>query len=111
MNTAIRKLSTLKTSIENQRKGIIPGDDTSISSKLTLLLSAFNKCAAKTDLYLEKITLNEKDIVVTGDTSSRANTTKLFDIVKNEGFSISNDRDQTVGNRNIFSMSLAIEPK
>lgn len=111
MNTAKKNLNKLKTSIENQRKGIIPGDDTSISSKLTLLLSAFNKCAAKTDLYLEKITLNEKDIVVTGDTSSRANTTKLFDIVKNEGFSISNDRDQTVGNRNIFSMSLAIEPK
>ena len=111
MNTVKKNLDKLKTSIEYQRQGISYGDDTSISSKLTFLLSAFNKCAAKTDLNLEKITINEKNIVVTGDTSSRQNTNKLFDIVKNEGFSISNDRDQTVEGRNTFSMSLAIEPK
>jgi len=74
-------------------------------------LSAFNKCAAQTNLNLEKITINEKDIVVTGDTSSRANTIKLFDVVKNEGFRIPNDRSDTNGNRDVFSMSLAIEPK
>jgi hypothetical protein len=109
MNTAIRKLSTLKTSIEKQRQGIIPGDDTSISSKLTHLLSAFNKCAAQTNLNLEKITINEKNIVVTGDTSSRTNTIKLFDVIRKEGFSISNDRYDTSGGRDVFTMSLAVE--
>jgi hypothetical protein len=111
MNTAKKNLNKLKTSIENQRKGISSGDDTSISSKLTLLLSAFNKCAAQTDLNIEKITINDKDISVTGDTSSRANTIKLFDVVKNEGFSIYNDRYNTNGNRDIFSMNIGIEPK
>ena len=111
MNTIKKNLEKLKLSIENQRKGISSGDDTTISSKLTLLLSAFVKCAARTDLNIEKITINDKDIVVTGDTSSRTNTIKLFDVVKNEGFSISNDRTDTNGDRDVFSMSLAVEPK
>ena len=111
MNTVKKNLDRLKTSIEYQRQGISYGDDTSISSKLTLLLSAFNKCAAKTDLNLEKISINEKDIVVTGDTSNRTNTIKLFDVVKKEGFSISNNRNDTSGNRDVFSVTLTMEIK
>jgi hypothetical protein len=111
MNTAIKNLNKLKTNIEYQRQGIYPGDDTSISSKLTLLLSAFNKCVAQTNLNIDTINITERDIHITGDTSSRSNTIKLFDVVKNEGFSISNDKFNESGGRDSFSVNISVEPK
>ena len=54
----------------------------SIAAKLTLVLEAFNKCAAQTDLKIDKIYITAKNIRLEGDTSSRKNTLKLFEAIK-----------------------------
>jgi len=54
----------------------------SMLSKLTLVLEAFNNCAAATNLKISKVSVTEKNIRVEGDTSSRSNTQKLFAAIK-----------------------------
>ncbi len=59
----------------------ITGEE-SISAKLTLVLEAFNKCAAQTDLKIETISITSRNISIVGNTSSRNNTLKLFEALK-----------------------------
>ncbi|GAI16244.1 unnamed protein product, partial [marine sediment metagenome] len=54
----------------------------SIAAKVTLVLEAFNKCAAQTNLKIDKISLTAKNIRLEGDTSSRKNTLKLLEAIK-----------------------------
>jgi len=80
---AVRELGKLKRQIEDEKKGLIT-DEKSISSNLTQVLAAFNKCAAQTDLNIDTIAVSINDILITGDTSSRQNTLKMFAEVRKD---------------------------
>lgn len=84
---AVRELGKLKRQIENEKKGLIT-DEKSISSNLTLVLAAFNKCAAQTKLNIDTITVTTNDILIMGDTSSRQNRQRFFETVRNNGLEI-----------------------
>jgi hypothetical protein len=53
-----------------------------VTARLTLVLQAFNQCAKSTNLNIEKVTVTDKTISVTGDTSNLRNTNKFLDTLK-----------------------------
>jgi Type II secretion system (T2SS), protein L len=105
---AVSDLERLLRRIEAEKKGLIT-DKTSVRSKLTLVLTAFNKCAAQTNLNISSITITSKDILITGDTSSRQTRQKLFDTLRNNGLEILRQHYVNVGGRESFS--IAVTPK
>lgn len=78
----------------------------SVPAKLTLVLTSFNKCAKKTDLQIEKITVTPKNISLTGTTSGRKNTLRLFDAIKNSGLKILDYRYDLEGGRDVFTIKV-----
>ena len=108
IKSAVKKLGTEKRRLEEAKKGLftIKGEQ-SISSKLTLVLTAFNKCAAQTNLNIKSITIAAKDIIVTGDTSSRQNTLKLFDTLRNNGLDVLRHNFDIKGTRDNFNITLS----
>jgi len=80
MSDAVKKLGSIKRLVEHNVRGM--ADDESIPTKLAFILEAFNKCARRTDLNIDSITVTEKYISIKGDTSNHANTLKLFDTIK-----------------------------
>lgn len=105
LKDAVRKLGTLLRRIEREKKGLIT-DEKSISSKLRLVLAAFNKSASQTNLNVNSITITTRDIIITGDTSSRQNTEKFFDVVKNSGLEILREGYDLKGGRDNFSITV-----
>ena len=86
-----------------------PGaEEGSILAKLTLVLEAFNNCASQTKLQVEKIVITARTIRVEGDTSSRANTLKLFDSIRRE-LEIQTFSYEAAGVRDSFSVTLALK--
>ncbi|MFQ5772690.1 MAG: hypothetical protein ACE5HX_19295, partial [bacterium] len=77
----------------------------SMMSKLTLVLEAFNKCAARTNLKINKVSVTEKNIRIEGDTSSRSNTNKLFATVKEKLDVVQFNYDLKAG-RDVFSITV-----
>jgi hypothetical protein len=105
---AVRKLRSELGRIRDARKGLITiKGEKSISSKLTLVLTAFNKCAAQTNLNIKSITIATKDIIVTGDTSSRQNTLKFFDTLRNNGLDVLRTNFDIKGGIDNFNITLA----
>ena len=105
---AVTDLEKLLRRIEAEKKGLDPaGDKTSISSKLALVLAAFNKCAAQTDLRIKSISVTTKEIDITGDTSSRQNRQKLFDTIRSSGLEITRERYEWADNRENFGITVA----
>ena len=78
----------------------------SVSAKLTLLLDAFNKCAAQTKLQIDSISITAKNISVTGSTSSRKNTLKLFESIKKGKLQILQQNLDSKGGRDNFRISV-----
>ncbi len=79
----VKKLKSELRRIKDVRKGLTNAEgEKSISSKLTMVLQAFNNKAAQTGLNIDSITITEKSINIAGDTSSRGNTLRLFEAVK-----------------------------
>lgn len=105
---AVKKLGKLQRRIEAEKKGLIT-DENSISSRLTLILAAFNTCAAKTNLNIDTINITYRDISIIGDTSSRQNTDRFFKEVRDSGLEIIQERFGTKGNRDTFSIK--VKPK
>ena len=105
---AVRKLGDLKRRIEREKKGLTP-DEESVSAKLTLVLAAFNKCAARTDLNTKSLTVALKTISITGDTSSRKNTQEFFKSIRDGGLEITKESVVTKGGRDTFN--IMVEPK
>jgi hypothetical protein len=103
----VKKLEGELRRIENVKKGLlsITGEE-SISAKLTLVLEAFNKCAAQTNLNIDSISITNKTISIAGDTSSNANTLKLFEAIKNSGLEIVQQNLSAKGNRANFSITV-----
>ena len=102
---AVRELGRLQRRIENEKKGLNP-EDKPVSSNLTLVLTAFNKCAAQTDLNIDTITITAKDIMITGDTSNRQSRQKFFDTVRNNRLEIIRERYELKDNRENFNISV-----
>jgi hypothetical protein len=103
LRDAARKLDRLLRRIEAEKKGLIT-DEKSISSKLTLVLSAFNKCAEQTNLNIDTITITTRDITIIGDTSSRQNTIKFFEKIVESGLERVQERYVLKGNRDTFTL-------
>ncbi len=108
MNSANRKLGSELRRIMDAKKGLITiKGEKSISSKLTLVLAAFNKCAAQTKLNVKSVSITARDIVITGETSSRQNTQKLFNAVRNNGLEILREAYDLKGTSDSFSITVA----
>lgn len=93
--------------VESVKKGLlsVTGEE-SISAKLTLVLDAFNKCAAQTDLNVDSVTITARTMSIAGDTSSRRNTLKLFDAVRKSGLEILQQRLDAKGSRDNFRITV-----
>ncbi|MFZ0035458.1 MAG: type II secretion system protein GspL [Sedimentisphaerales bacterium] len=106
----VKKLTSELRRIENVKKGLlsVTGEE-AISAKLTLVLDAFNKCAAQTNLNIDSISITTKTISITGDTSSRENTLKLFDAIRDSGLEVLQQYLEAKGGRDNFSVT--VEPK
>jgi len=104
----VKKLASELRRIRDVKSGqlSITGEE-SVSAKLTLALEAFNKCAAQTNLNIDSITITTKTISITGDTSSRKNTLKLFEEIKKAGLDISQQRLSSKSGRDNFSITIA----
>jgi hypothetical protein len=105
-----KKLANELRHIRDVKIGLssVTGEE-SVSSKLTLVLGAFNNCAAETNLEIESISITARSISVDGSTSSRTNTLKLFEAVGRGGLEILQQRLSTKGARDDFSIT--VQPK
>jgi len=79
--------------------------EASIAAKLTVVLEAFNKCAAQTKLKINKVSVTAKSVRIEGDTSSRQNTLKLFEAIKSK-LEILQSRFESKGGRDDFSITV-----
>jgi len=102
----VKKLAGELRRIRDVKSGqlSITGEE-SISAKLTLVLEAFNKCSAQTNLKIDKISITSKNITIAGDTSSRKNTLKLLKAIKDK-MVISSERHDSKGGRDTFSITV-----
>jgi hypothetical protein len=105
---AVRKIRSELGRIKRAKSGLITiKGEMSISSKLTLVMTAFNKCAKQTDLNIKTVTIASRDIIVTGDTSSRQSTLKLFDTLGDNGLEVLRNNFEIKGGRDHFNITLA----
>lgn len=107
---AVREIAKLLRRIEDEKKGLIT-EEKSISSNLTQVLAAFNKCAAQTNLNIDTITIATKDIMITGDTSNRQNRQRFFETVRNSGLDITREGYSLKDNRESFRITVAPKTK
>ena len=106
--TAVKELGGERRRIENVKKGLYTTTgEKSISAKVTMVLEAFNKCASKTSLKIDKISVSSKNIRITGSTSSRKGTRELRKALKDSNLTILQDRLETKGKRDNFSITIA----
>jgi len=101
---ALGRLNREKNKVA-QKTRIDLGDE-SISSKLTQVLDAFNKCAAKTRLNIESVSISTKNIVITGDTSSRSNTLHFRNTLKASGLEVVKETLNKEPNRDKFIITV-----
>jgi hypothetical protein len=107
--SSIGKLGNELRRVRDVKSGLISSiGEKSISSKLTLVLEAFNKCAAQTGLNIDSITITPKTIGIDGDTSSRQSTLRLFEAMKGQ-FSILPRHLESKGGRDSFSIALELQ--
>jgi hypothetical protein len=105
----VGKLGNELRRVRDVKSGLISSiGEKSISSKLTLVLEAFNKCAAQTGLNIDSITITAKTISIDGDTSSRQSTLQLFEAMKGR-FSILPRHLESKGGRDSFSIALELQ--
>jgi len=105
---AVRELGSLKRRIEREKKGLDPADE-SVSSKLTLVLAAFNKCAKQTDLNIKTINISSSSITITGDTSGSSAGQVLYRTVKNNGLDIIKEGFEMKAGR--WHFNVRVKPK
>jgi hypothetical protein len=108
MKIAVGDLGRLKRRIDAETSGIGGGEST--SAKLTLVLDALRGCWKQTDLNIESISITEANIVINGDTSSRVNTSRVFEALE-KVFSVQNQRVDPEGNRDSFYVTVEVEKK
>ncbi len=113
MSQAVEKLQGALRRVRAEKKG--EGDHTSVSAKLTQVLSGINGCARQTDLNMDSITVTSSltsGIIITGDTSSWQNTTKVMqDAFKGVGLEYGATDMRSEGARHAFTITLELAKK
>jgi hypothetical protein len=109
---ALRRLGSELRRIKDAKKGLITiKGEKSISSKLTLVLTAFNKYATQTKLNtklnIKSVNITAKNITIIGDTSSRQNTLKFFETLRENKLEILKPGYEQKGRRDHFNITLA----
>ena len=108
---AVRRLDSARRRIRDSQKGILAtsGED-AVAGKLNLVLQAFNKCAAATGLNIDSVRITDRSITISGDTSSSANTLRVFDALRQSNLNILQQNIYTTGDgRGHFNVS--VEPR
>ncbi len=107
---AVSKLNTaLKRLKEAQKDSLSLSGDEVVAGKLSLVLQAFNKCAEAVSLNIDSVTITDKSISITGNTSSRENTLKVFEAIKQTNLNILMQSYKSEAGRDIFIVT--VEPK
>jgi hypothetical protein len=108
---AVRRIGTAIRRIRDSQKGTLSlSSDEAVAGKLTLVLQAFNKCASATGLNIELVTITDKSITVSGDTSSPENTLKVFDALRQTNLNVlQQSMSSTADGRGAFNVT--VEPK
>ncbi len=107
MRGAVQKLASAVRMVR-ANKGI-GTDQGTISAQLTLVLQALNACAAQTDLNVDTVTLSAANIVISGDTSRRPNTLRVFDAIEKTGLVRKKEGYVEKGGRDTFVIT--VEPR
>jgi len=103
---AVKKLGGVERGLRREMEGLDPKDE-AVSTKLRLLLLAFNECAKATNLQIDSISISARNISVAGSTSNKTNTLKLFAAIKKSGLNISQQRLYSDKGRDKFSITIA----
>jgi cell division protein FtsL len=107
---AVRRLGTaLRRVKEAQKGGVSLTGEEAVAGKLTLVLQAFNKCAAATGLAVDSVSITDKAITISGDTSSPDNTLKVFEAFRQTGLNVLQQRISSEGSRSNFNVT--VEPQ
>jgi hypothetical protein len=105
----VRKLGSELRRVRDVKSGLISAKgQKSVSAKLALILEAFNKCAAPTDLNVDSLTITDKTMNIEGDTSSRSNTMKFYNVMKSN-FEVLPKRVEEKRPRDNFSITLELK--
>jgi hypothetical protein len=100
---ATRKLSKEVDRIQRVQSGRFgAAGEESMLSKLTLVLEAFNNCAATTNLKINKISVMEKNIRIEGDTASVGKTLELRKSLEKSNLEILQDNITEKSGRSNF---------
>ncbi|MFH1370143.1 MAG: hypothetical protein ABII09_02490 [Planctomycetota bacterium] len=107
---AVRRLSTALRRIKDAQKGgfSLVGEE-AVSGKFALVLQAFNKCAAATGLNVDSVSITDRAITISGGTSSRENTLKVFEALRHSGLNILQQSFNADGGRDSFNAT--VEPQ
>jgi hypothetical protein len=103
------KLSRALRRVKEAQKGFSLTGEEAVAAKLTLVLQAFNKCAATTGLNIDSVSITDKAITLEGSTSSPDSTLKVFEALKQTGLTVLQQRIATNGARSTFGVT--VEPK
>ncbi len=104
-----RKLERESSRIERVKQGLLPGDDESISARLTFVLEVLNKLPEGVDLNIDEISLSEKAMRLRGDTNNRASTLALFKMIdSHEKLRRTNENLKQSGARDSFILNLEL---
>jgi hypothetical protein len=104
---AVRKLSSEDRRIQYHQSGRFgAAGEESMMSKLTLVLQAFNKCAAPTNLKINKVSITTKNIRIEGDTASFKKTLDLRKSIEKSNLVILQDNITEKSGRSNFSITV-----
>jgi len=101
LRSELRRIRAVKSGL------FMPGEE-SISSKLTLVLEAFNQCAPQTNLSIDSLSITSKAISIAGNTKANQNrnTLKFFEAIRNSGLEISTQNLYSKANRDHFNVTV-----
>jgi len=103
----VKKLADELRRIRNVKSGqlSITGEE-AISAKLTMVVEAFNKCAARANLNIDTVSITTKSISIAGDTSSRQSTLELREALEATKLGNLQDRLESKAGRDSFQITI-----
>lgn len=110
MRDALAEIERTLRILRSNKEG--PGaNHESVSAKLTLVLQGLSACARQADLNITSITITGTSITISGDTSSRHNTTEtLGAALKEVGLLIDSHDLRADSGRDAFTIRLKFDP-
>jgi hypothetical protein len=106
---AVARLDKIKNGLTGPPGAAAAND--SVASKLALVLDAFNKSTEQTNLNITKVSIGAKNINISGWTSSRANTNRFFETVKQAGLDIDKTSLDVEPGRDKFNITVKLSKK